>query len=84
MDCKPSLKCSSESIVKNEIIKFLKLFKQIDLKTNHDFLTIIKGGIVRGVKVEGFLKLKEKIFNLMKLALNNNSIALDYINNHIK
>jgi hypothetical protein len=84
MSCnKTSLKCSSESIVKNEIIQFLKIFKQVDLKTNYEFITIIKGGIIQGVKVDGFLKLKEKIANLMKIAYDNKSLALDYINNHI-
>jgi hypothetical protein len=78
------IKYNSENIVKHEIIKFLKLFKKIDLKTSQDFIVLIKGGCINGIRIEGFIKLKEKILNIMKQSPNTKSSALTYIENHIK
>jgi hypothetical protein len=78
------IKYNSENVVKHEIIKFLKLFKQIKLKSTQDFIILIKGGCIDGIKIEGFIKLKEKILNIMKQTPNNKSSALTYIENRMK
>lgn len=78
------IKYNSENVVKHEIIKFLKLFKQLKLKSNQDFVTLIKGGTLEGCRIEGFIQLKEKILNIMKQRPNNKSSALSYIENYIK
>ena len=61
----------SEDIIKNEIIKFLNLFKSINPTLDDEYLTIINGGTINDININGFIQLKDAIYNLMKKKCNN-------------
>ena len=71
---------NTENSAKYEIIEFLKVLRSNApaLKTNH--LILINGGAVNGIHIDGFLKMKSKVLNLLKEPADNSSVALNYIN----
>lgn len=84
MDNKPNeIIFNTEDIVKYEIFKFLNSLKDITIGTEHDYVTLIKGGKIRGTCIQGFLKTKENVYNLMRQNncgnQQNNSITLHFI-----
>ena len=84
---------TKEDDAKDQIIEFLRIYKSIVVKTNENtepntnetYLTLINGGTVNGIKTIGFLQLKANILRLLNLSIdnNNNSVALNYIQNNI-
>jgi|LauGreDrversion4_2_1035121.scaffolds.fasta_scaffold536963_2 hypothetical protein len=75
---------TTEDIAKKDINDFLKVYRNALTGTNSidDYLILINGGVIKGQSTMGFLALKAKIHNLMKLTSDNNSIALNYIQNY--
>ena len=75
---------TTEDVAKNDIIDFLKVYRNAVVGANSidDYLVLINGGVIRGESTIGFLALKAKIYSLMKLTSDNNSVALNYIQNY--
>ncbi len=75
---------TTEDIAKSDIIEFLKVYRNAVIGTNspEDYLTLINGGVVKGQSTIGFLELKRKVMALMNLQSDNNSVALNYIQNY--
>lgn len=75
---------TTEDIAKADIIEFLKVYRNAVIGTNtiNDYLVLINGGVIRGESTIGFLALKAKIYSAMKLTTDNNSVALNYIQNY--
>lgn len=75
---------TTEDMAKQDIIDFLKVYRNAVVGANsvNDYLTLINGGVIKGQSTIGFLALKAKIYSLMKLTSDNNSVALNYIQNY--
>lgn len=75
---------TTEDIAKADIIDFLRVYRNavVGANTLDDYLVLINGGVVKGQSTIGFLALKSKIMSSMKLSSDNNSVALNYINNY--
>ncbi len=75
---------TTEDIAKQDINDFLKVYRNAVTGANSidDYLILINGGVIKGQSTIGFLALKRKIYNLMKLTSDNNSVALNYIQNY--
>jgi len=70
---------TTENSARYEIMEFLKVFKTKGVDLNTDHLTLINGGFVNGVKIDGFITMKNKVLNLLKEPADNSSIALNFI-----
>jgi hypothetical protein len=80
MDNKPNeIIFNTEDIVKYEIFKFLNSIKDITIGSENDYITLIKGGIIDKHCIQGFLKTKENVYNLMRQNIDNNSKTLHFI-----
>jgi hypothetical protein len=75
---------TTEDLAKADIIDFLRVYRNAVLGTNttDDYLILIKGGVIKGQSTIGFLALKAKLYGLMNLNSDNNSVALNYIQNY--
>ena len=74
---------TTEDLAKEDIINFLQVYRYAVLGTNTtaDYLILINGGVIKGNSTIGFLALKAKIYDLMSKKTDNNSVALNYIQN---
>ena len=84
MDNKPNeIIFNTEDIVKYEIFKFLNSIKDITIGSEHDYVKLIKGGKIGNHCIQGFLKTKENVYNLMRQNMSgnqhNNSSTLHFI-----
>ena len=72
-----------EDVAKKLIIDYLNVYRStvVGQNTTEDFLTLINGGVIRGQSTIGFLELKRQILLLMDVPNDNNSVALNYIQN---
>jgi hypothetical protein len=75
---------TTEDIAKADIIEFLQIYRNavVGVNTIDDYLVLINGGVINGKSTIGFLALKSKIMKYMNLDSDNNSIALNYIQNY--
>jgi len=75
---------TTEDLAKEDIINFLRVYRNAVLGTNTtaDYLILINGGVIKGNSTIGFLPLKAKIYDLMSKKSDNNSVALNYIQNY--
>lgn len=70
---------STEDIVKYEIFKFLNVIKEYKFASEDDYITLINGGMIDNKHIDGFLKLKENIYNLINKQIDCNSVTMKYI-----
>jgi hypothetical protein len=75
---------TTEDLVKQIIIDYLKVYRNTVVGNNtiDDYNVLINGGVIRGQSTIGFIALKRQVLALMKLTTDNNSIALNYIQNY--
>ncbi len=75
---------TTEDLAKQAIIDYLKVYRNAVVGDNtiEDYYVLINGGVIRGQSTIGFLALKKQVLSLMNLTTDDNSVALNYIQNY--
>jgi hypothetical protein len=75
---------TTEDLAKQAIINYLKVYRNVVVNDNiiEDYYVLINGGVIKGQTTSGFLALKRQVLGLMNLTSDNNSVALNYIQNY--